>query len=705
MTNNEPQTPKQTAITDGQVGVAGDHAHIEGGIHFHTHTTPTGIPLQRPPRAPHFTDRQRELAQLLADLQPGRVVTLCGPGGIGKTALAAEAIWTLAPENEPPERFPDGIIFHTFYGKPDPALALEHIALSYGEEPRPTPVEAALRALSGKQALLILDGTENAYDLRAVLDIRGNCGALVTSRARGDAVAERQDLAPLDADDAINLLRKWGDDQVKDTRAAEQICQLVGRLPLAVRLAGRYLARTGETAAAYLEWLRKTPLEALDHGQRRLDSVPVLLEKSLAQVSEAACDVLAAVGLLALSPFRREPIAAALDLSPNQLRKPLDELVNYGLLLRGGEWYEVSHALIHTYARECCPPPAEVTGRLATYYTTLAETESAKGLEGYARLDTERAHLVRALAGCVERKDWAAVRSMVWAVDDYLDIQGHWTERLQALETGLEAAKALGDRREEGAFLDSLGTAHRSLGQIAQAVGHYEQARDIFRLIDDRESEGVALGNLGNAHYSQGQYEQAVEFYTQALEIAREIGDRQNEGNWVGNLGNVYAALDRMEQAIECWEQAVELSREIGDRRNEGIHQGNLGIAYRRLRQGGQAIEHFTEALKIAREIGDRSSEGNCLGNLGNTYADLGQDEQASEYYEQQLVITREIGDRRGEANVCWNLGAICAESDPVRAVELMSVCVAYEREIGHPDAEAHARLVVQIKAGTSPNE
>jgi flagellar biosynthesis GTPase FlhF len=54
-------------------------------------------PLQRPPRAEHFTGREKELAQLRQDLQPGRVVTLCGPGGIGKTALATEAIWKLAP--------------------------------------------------------------------------------------------------------------------------------------------------------------------------------------------------------------------------------------------------------------------------------------------------------------------------------------------------------------------------------------------------------------------------------------------------------------------------------------------------------------------------------------------------------------------------------------------------------------------------------
>lgn len=129
---------------------------------------PLRIPLQRPPRAPHFQDRKDDLAQLLADLQAGHVVTLCGPGGIGKSALAAEAVWQLAPAAAPPARFPDGILFHSFYNQPQVALALEHIARSFGEELKPTPHAAAQRALAGRRLIYSLF---NLSDCAIIFDV------------------------------------------------------------------------------------------------------------------------------------------------------------------------------------------------------------------------------------------------------------------------------------------------------------------------------------------------------------------------------------------------------------------------------------------------------------------------------------------------------------------------------------------------------
>jgi tetratricopeptide (TPR) repeat protein len=604
------------------------------------------VPMQRPLRPAHFTNRERELEKLLADLQPGRVVTLCGPGGIGKTALAIEAVWQL-----PPDRFPDGIIFHSFYNQPQATLALEQIALSFGQEARPTPRDAARRALSGRQALLLLDGAEDADDLHAVLEVTGGCGVLVTSRKRQDAVDERQDIQPLATREAVKLLRAWGKKEVANTEAAKKICELVGRLPLAVRLAGKYMDETGETAVEYLAWLEKTPLEALDQGWRRLDSVAVLLAKSLVQVSRTARQVLGVVGLLALAPFSVEPVAAALGLDKRQVKKSLGELVSYGLLSRQTfqpssltlHPYEVSHALIHTYAQERLQPEADVVRRLAEYYTTLAKAEIKKDLAGYQRLDGERAHMMRVLAGCATRGEWEAVRRLVRAIEDYLEIQGYSTELVTALQTGVKAAQELGHHRDEGWFLGYLGSIFHILGQVKRAIEYYEQALVISREIDSRRDEGTWLGNLGVAYRDLGEAKQAIEYHEQALVIAREISDRRNEGACLGNLGLAYSDLGELKQAIEYQEQALLIAREIGDRRGEGNHLGNLGVIYRDLGEMQRVRESYEQALIVFREIGDRRGEAVQLHNIGELYKDQDDTTLARQYLERALAIFEEI--------------------------------------------------------------
>jgi tetratricopeptide (TPR) repeat protein len=645
---------------------------------------PPRIPLYRPLPASHFTGRKEELARLLIDLQPGRVVTLCGPGGVGKTALAAEAIWILAPGEELPARFPDGLFFHSFYGQPEAALALEAIARAYGEEPRPSPRDAARRVLAGRVALLVLDGAENADDLRAVLEVAGGCGALVTSRRRWDAVVGRQDVAPLPNPEAVQLLQAWGGVRAADEVVARRICELVGGLPLAVRLAGRYLAQREEEAADYISWLEKTPLRALDHGGRQWDSVPLLLERSLAQVSEGARDALAVVGSLALASYGREAVAAALDASPGAAGRTLGELVDYGLLLREEARYQVSHPLVHTYACERLPPPTEAASRLAAYYTTLAEEQSALGLPGYAVLDDERPHVMATLTGCIARDHWEGACNLVWAIEDYLDLQGYWLERVTALDVGLTAARALGRRYDEGVFLGNLGSAYSSLGQVARAIEYHEQALAISRELGEQGLEGAVIGNLGSAYLALGQVERAIEYHEEALAIAREIGDRHGEGNVSDNLGLAYTDLGQVERAIGFYQQALIISREIGDQRGEGNALGTLGSAYSALGQAERAVEYHEQALAIAYKIGDRRMEEIVLGTLGDAYLALGQGARAIEYWEGALAIARQIGDRRGEGNVLGSLGfAYLALGQVERAIEYCHQALAISQKIG----------------------
>jgi hypothetical protein len=292
-----------------------------------------------PNRANFFTGRDAEIDTLISLLEPGEVVTLWGTGGIGKTTLIAEVVHTLAPDKKPPKKFPDGIIYHDCYRQPSIEFVFEQIALIFGEkELRPSAREAAIRVLHDRQALLILDGAENTDNINSLLEIRDRCGILIVTRNKPDMEQKRNtvflDVLPLE--DAISVLQAWsmdgqkkyqieiwGNSQETNRITAQEICVLLGRLPLALRLAGRYMAQTPMIAADFLAALKKTPLALLDEEDRQHRSVPTLIKKILEKTAEKnkeAPNLLAVIGLLAPNDFHREAIAYALN-------EPLDSIL------------------------------------------------------------------------------------------------------------------------------------------------------------------------------------------------------------------------------------------------------------------------------------------------------------------------------------------------------------------------------------------
>jgi tetratricopeptide (TPR) repeat protein len=651
------------------------------------------IPRQLPPAATHFTGRGLELEQLLAALQPGHMVTLYGPGGIGKTALAAEALHALFPlplgegQGEGYALFPGGVLFHSFYGRPAAAECAAHVARSYNIDPNPDPSAAMAAALHNRVALLVLDGTEETDDLEALLERRGGCGVLITSRRRADVKDVGIEVERLPHTDALALLRALAGEQVDDETAATEICELCGNLPLALRLAGAFMFREGQSAVEYLTWLRETPLQALDFGARRRESVDVLLAKSVAQVSDVARGALAVAGCLALQPFDVAPVAAALGLSNHAVRRALGELVNYELLRRPGERYETTHVLIHGYARERLPVEPDALRRLGEYYAALVEAESASGVPGFRRLDPERGHILTVLQQLAVDKEWEVASGLVWKVagyNRYLDLQGHPLDRIAALEVGLMAARGLHNLQMEGHHLTHLGMTYAAIGQVKRAVKQYEAALAIAREIGDRYGEANRLGNLGNVYADMGQLERSMEYYEAALAVDRETGDRRQERADLDNLGTVYRILGQVEQAVAYHEEALNIAREVGDRRGEGFAQDHLGIDCRNLGQVERAIAEHEEALATAREIGDRRLEGIALGNLGQDYAAMGHVEQAKDYYQAVLALDREVGNRRWETVTLGYLGNLYDNVDQLeQAIEYYELALAISSEIG----------------------
>ncbi len=348
-------------------------------------------------------------------------------------------------------------------------------------------------------------------------------------------------LSPLPPAEAAKLLQSQPSRQ--DLSAtAPQINELVGGLPLALRLAGQYLATQLETPQQYLDWLITTPLAAMEPAQRREACLPWLLERTLSQASELARQTLAVSGWLALHPFEAEVIIKALTIKPEQglfasvrrlfkaeaetkplnIYPPLEELVTYGLLRQVGASYQVAHDSIYLYARQQLTPPTRTVRRLAAYYTALAWDQNAQGRAGYPRLEQERPHLMQVLNECVALQDWEAAYGLAAAIEDYLDRQNYGAERVIANEVGLMAAWQLG-RPSEGDWMGNLGDTYRSMGHARWAIEHFEKALATARQTGDRPAEANSLGNLGLAYRDLGQIERARQYLQQALVIFDKI--------------------------------------------------------------------------------------------------------------------------------------------------------------------------------------
>ncbi|MCB9150925.1 MAG: tetratricopeptide repeat protein [Caldilineaceae bacterium] len=698
---------------------------------------PPPLPLQYLPLVENFTDRTEIIQNLLQRMEPGQVVTLCGPGGIGKTAIVAKLLATLAPNlADPPARFPDGVVYHTFYDGARTDIVLEHIARSFGEEPSPTPSSAAQRALNGKQALLILDGAEAAESLESVLKVRGACGVLVTSRRRQDALDYRADITPLPRESAVELLNAWGKEYMTDREIGEQICNLLGDLPLALHLAGRYMEQQAIEAADYLAWLTESPLATLAHdGSDQEDGIPVLLQQSITQLVQKTQQAMAIAGALPLVPFEPGAIAAGLNLDSSSLAvRLLGPAVNYGLLVRTGSTYVISHALIHTYIRTTMPISLVELQRLAAYYTALVREQWSQKAASLQQLDQARPHVLHLLEQCRKAELWSPALEMAQTFLEYLELQGHWTERVDAVLIALEAVRALKMRKAEGRWLGDFGKARAALGQnqeavalyqsalaiaeevgdefakathlgrlgamnasvgdLRQAIDNFSQALRITQALGDRRGQGIHLDSLGRSYYALGQVQRALPFFQQVLEITRETDDLRRMSYGLSNLGKAYAALGQVTEAIEYFEQALEQACAVGDRHSEGFNLANLGGAHYAMGNFEQARQYDEQALIIAQDMGDRLGEGHCYGYLGNVYAALGNLAKALEHHQQALDIAVEIGDRRAEGIHLANLGNIHHQLNQLeQAVTAYKESLDIAREIGHKHGEAK-RLV-----------
>lgn len=671
---------------------------------------PPQVPL--PPEPPaSFVGRekeQNELAERLAAPNT-RLVTLLGPGGIGKTRLALHVARAHAG------LYPDGIFFIPLAGIRDCAAALLAIANKIGLTPLPGSDlrQSLCNHLSGRKMLLVLDNLEQLARECQLLSDLFRCAAeskwLVTSR---EALRLREEwVYPLDGLPVTDSPQPGSPDDEPPPpaalalfaeRAAQvdrhftlnpatrpavfQICQALEGLPLGVELAAAAVAlKPLDELAAALRAVHGPPgLDQLDHPLRNLPE----RHASLRTVFEHSWNLLSPeeqARLANLSVFVGGFSAEAAQEVAGASAAQLSDLAAKSLLRRDEDGRYSLHESIRQFAAEKLSDAQAVRKRHAACYARFAaqlkEAENAKALDA---LQAERANL-RAAWEWSQVEDVSLTASLLPGLSLLYTLRGPLSEgeelfrgaltqlalpspakhqislelaRLYIAQTRYEQAIALAHSGPETAY--SLLVE----GQALSAQGEAEAARPVLEqaltlAVDDKRIRADCLRELGNIANRQADYERAVPLYQQALELARELGDRRGESATLNNWASIEWELGDLPAARAHYEQALALYRQLGNRLGEAKALNNLSNVLANQGDLNGSLTFSQQAMEIHREMGNPRGQCAALQNLGATYFVLKDYQAARSSYLAALSLYRESGNHQAEAEVLADLSLL----------------------------------------------
>lgn len=625
---------------------------------------------QLPPPPSDFTGRVRELDELLSQIERGGVTIsgLQGLGGIGKTALALKLAQQLAP------RYPDAQFYLDLKGAARQPLsvtdALAHVVRAYHPMAKLPESEPELKALylsvlHGRRALLLMDNAAGREQVESLVPPEG-CVLLVTSRQHftlpGLLALNLDTLPPADARELLlKIAPRIGD-------YADEIANLCGYLPLALRLAASALAE--RVSLSPMDYVRR-----LSDAKTRLSLVEASFNLSYELLPPELQSEWASLAVFS-GTFSAEDVARVWNTDQDATQDILSDLVRYSMV----EWDAVTyryylHDLARLFAR--------------ARYGQLEKSL----LTAQKRHATHYLQVLRAAENLYLKGGDEAMHGLSQFDLEWPNIQAGQAWAQREMQADSDAAALCGEYPTSGMYLLNLRMLPR------ERVRWLSNALEAARLLNNRLVENNALSNLGVAYADLGETRSAIRYFEEALQIAREIKDYNNECLALNNLGLAYSTMGDLGQAANNFELALAIARESGNRRLEGDILNNLGRVYANMNDVQSATDFYVHALAIAREIGDRLGEANALGNIGLASAGMGDVKRAIEIYEESLAIAREIGDRRGEGNALYNISIMLNRAgDYARAIALAEASLGIFEQVESPYVERVRALLRELR-------
>jgi predicted ATPase/DNA-binding SARP family transcriptional activator len=630
-------------------------------------TPPHPAPLHELPDQPTpFIGRRAELTELAKRLaDPAcRLLTLIGPGGIGKTRLALET----AARASSGEAFPDGVHFipltrvsraEFLVSAIGHALKLSFYSPEGFDE---NPKAQLFNYLHQRKILLVLDNFEHLLSgtdlLTELLQIAPAVKLLVTSQERlnlqaewvmeiqGMRVPEEDEVDRLEAYSAVRLFlqnaRRVQADFVLtevDKPYVIRICRLVGGMPLGIQLASAWVRLLScQEIVQEIEHNLDFLATSLRDVPERHRSLRVVFAHSWNLLSEqeqqAYCQLSVFQG-----GFRR---AAAEQVAGASLAI-LSGLADKSFLHRSPAGRYEIHEVLRQYAAEKLHemPRAEAEAQAchATYHAAFLQNraEALKGVkqkEVVAEIETEFENVRAAWRWAIAKGELRVIEQSLESLYRFYDMRGWMPEGEAAFERAVVGLT--GQVHDEtnrlilGKVMARQGALCTRLGLPDKAGQLLQKSLNIFRRANVPEETAFALNYLGTVAHLGGDYEHARQLWQESLALYRQLGDRWGMAWSLSVLGHLL---------------------------------GELG-AYRAARQ------HLQESLVIQQEIGNRRGLAGALNNLGHVLYLLGEYAEARVLLQEGLAMRRELGFRRGIAISLNHLGDVALALEDVAAAK-----------------------------------
>jgi predicted ATPase len=715
--------PKQryTSTRDLARDLAAVRERLADAPALHADARCNNLPVQRTA----FIGRELEasaLRQLLSRADV-RLVTLTGPGGIGKTRLALQVAADIASE------FPGGACFVALAGVSEPGLIASAIAQALGvrEIGNQSPQESLKEYLIGldQPTLLLLDNFEHLVSgaplIAQLLTIAPKLKAMITSQAPLHVYGEQEfpvpplalpDLKSIPSLEVLSHLpavalfveraRAVKHDFVltkENSPAVAAICARLDGLPLAIELAAARIKLLSPSAMlARLEsrlnlltggprdlpTRQQTLRSTVDWSYGLLNSAEQTLFRRLSVFAggctlegvEAVCDTKGNLGLDVL-----DGMASMVDKSLAQHVEQVDTETRFRML-----------STLREYALErLAESDDEAATRRAhaAYYLVLAEEgaeDAATHPEWLDRFEMEHDNFRVALDYLIQTGDAEWGLRLGAALFHFWETREHLREGRDAI-TRLLALAGTGSRAKLRARLLFAGAVLAGeQGDFASAQRLFEESLDTCVELNDNRGVAVALNALAVNARDRGELDVASLLFERCVAIWKDLGDSADIARALSNLAGVMKAKSEYARASSLYDECLTMFGKAGD---------GAGVAWTLNYQGDVAREKLDfvaarsfceQSLAAFRQLRDGWGIASALSDLAGLASDQGHNAEARRLYGESIKLFQELGHKRGIARVLECLAAsAAAQSNAEQSLHLAGAAAALRQRLGTP--------------------